>query len=70
MGEYPDPVWWVDADVCKVSIEEAGGTAGDGTVQEGNIALVLSGDSSYVIEGTRPEVLSMLGRALRAVGVE
>lgn len=64
---YPTPVWWVDASACAVDVAPAGTVAGDGTVEDGQVALILSGDSSFAIEGTREELLHLLGRAVLAV---
>lgn len=67
---YPTPVWWVDADVCTIDVAPAGAVAGDGTVNDGNVALILSGDSSFAVEGTREEVRQLIAACALALDVQ
>ena len=62
MADFPGPVWWVDAAGCAVDVIGRGEGAGHGTVNS-ELALVLSGDSSFAIEGSQDDVLRLLLRA-------
>jgi len=62
---FPTPVWWVDAARCGIDLIRTGAHAGDGEVTS-EAALVLSGDSSYAIEGTRDELREFVARLVMA----